>query len=263
MGWQVCYTRMRRVSPRTWFDVLLRQRVYESSSEFWLCPKGWQYVEICDLFQNLNIMMYSLTLLTGRMELKQRNMSIVIGSPVKSTCVCGVRTLSSITSLFQNCALKKKSVNLSSDRRCVSQLFTSPCAVFHGRPVSVVHLPVYLTCWCLLDSRHVQIKSACGCFFNFAGNYNGWVEKLPLEGKPFMSSMAALQSFYDVFGDLTAVGATMNISDTGVKYCGEFTPKSGNQWVDEKGLRQFSFSSCLKELVLLTRFAQQVERDWN
>ena len=158
---------------------------------------------------------------------------------------------------------KKKSVNLSSDRRCVSQLFTSPCAVFHGRPVSVVHLPVYLTCWCLLDSRHVQIKSACGYFFNFAGNYNGWVEKLPLEGKPFMSSMAALQSFYDVFGDLTAVGATMNISDTGVKYCGEFTPKSGNQWVDEKGLRQLSFSSCLKELVLLTHFAQQVERDWN
>lgn len=138
-----------------------------------------------------------------------------------------------------------------------------PCDVFHGRPVCVVHLPLYLTCWCLLDSHHVQIKSACGCFFNFAGNYNGWVEKLPLEGKPFLSSMAALQSFYDVFGDLTAVGTTMNISDTGVKYCGEFTPKSGNQWVDEKGLRQFGFSSHLKELVLSTRFAQQVERDWN
>ena len=31
--------------------------------------------------------------------------------------------------------------------------------------------------------------------------------------------------------------------------------------MDEKGLRQFGFSSHLKELVLSTRFAQQVERD--
>ena len=101
MGWQVCYKQTWRVSSRTWFDVLQRQRVNQSSSEFWLCPKGWQHVEICDLFQNLNIHY----LLTGRMELKQRNMSIVTNSAVKSTCVSGVQTLSSITSLFQNCAL--------------------------------------------------------------------------------------------------------------------------------------------------------------
>ena len=63
-------------------------------------------MKLCDLFQNLNITMYSLTLLTGRIELKQRNMSIVTSSAVKSACVSGVQTLSSITSLFQNCALK-------------------------------------------------------------------------------------------------------------------------------------------------------------
>ena len=50
-----------------------------------------------------------------------------------------------------------------------------------------------------------------------------------MEGKPFLSNIAALQAFYEVFGDLTAVGATLDISDAGVKFCGEFTPKSGNQ----------------------------------
>ncbi|KAK7107158.1 biliverdin reductase A-like [Littorina saxatilis] len=72
---------------------------------------------------------------------------------------------------------------------------------------------------------------------SLVGNYNGWVEKLPLEGKPFLSNIAAIQSFYDVFGDLKAVGATLDIHDTGVKFCGEFEPKTGNQKLFIKGER--------------------------
>jgi hypothetical protein len=64
--------------------------------------------------------------------------------------------------------------------------------------------------------------------FALAGNYNGWVEKLPLEGKPFLSNIAALENFYSVLGDMKPVSATLDINDDGVTFCGEFTTKSGD-----------------------------------
>lgn len=68
----------------------------------------------------------------------------------------------------------------------------------------------------------------CTCL-HISGNYNGWLESLPLEHKPFLSNLSSIQDFYDLFGDLTATGASLDISDIGVKYCGEFITKFGGK----------------------------------
>ena len=83
-----------------------------------------------------------------------------------------------------------------------------------------IHLSEYLS---------VDLSMYLNISVFLAGKFNGWVEKLPMQGKPLLSNVSAIEAFYDVFGDMTAVGASLDLSDSGVKFCGEFTPKSGNQ----------------------------------
>ncbi|KAK7491300.1 hypothetical protein BaRGS_00017401 [Batillaria attramentaria] len=47
-----------------------------------------------------------------------------------------------------------------------------------------------------------------------------------LVGKPFYSSVGEIQVLYDVFGDLKVAAASMDVSSSGLNYCGEFTPKN-------------------------------------
>lgn len=85
----------------------------------------------------------------------------------------------------------------------------------------------------LLTDQHQELKKmAAGRQLQSAstrlvGNYNGWVEQNPLDGQPFYSSVGEIQTLYDVFGDLTPVAASMDVSDVGLKYSGTFTLKSG------------------------------------
>ncbi|KAL8579580.1 hypothetical protein ACOMHN_025533 [Nucella lapillus] len=95
----------------------------------------------------------------------------------------------------------------------------------------------------LLTESHMKLKEMTALrklktgTNSLTGTFNGWVEKLPQSGKPFLSNIAALQTFYDLFGDMRAVNATLDISDAGLKFCGEFSPKSGNQKLYVKGER--------------------------
>lgn len=57
------------------------------------------------------------------------------------------------------------------------------------------------------------------------------MEKLPLEGKPLISSVSAIQAFYDVFGDMKAVGSTLDILDDGFQFTGKFVTTDGEKYV--------------------------------
>ncbi|XP_076466455.1 biliverdin reductase A-like isoform X2 [Babylonia areolata] len=79
-----------------------------------------------------------------------------------------------------------------------------------------------------------QLKTATN---SLIGNFNGWVEKLPQNGKPFLSTIAGLQTLYDVFGDMKATKASLDITDTVIKFSGEFMLKSDSGKVTVEGER--------------------------